>query len=69
VRSELVERGHAAESIDALLGHWFNGEEPWSYFSTFDFGKHIELLKGSLVPLMKEIGFKSIGSVLLKGKI
>lgn len=69
VRSELVERGHSAESIDALLGHWFNGEEPWSYFSSFDFGRHIELLKGSLVPLMKEIGFKSIGSVLLKGKI
>lgn len=68
IRSELVEMGHPIESIDALMGHWFTGEEPWSYFSSFGFDKHIELLKQNIGQILNQLGFRVCRSNLVTGK-
>jgi len=67
LRTKLLERNQPVESVDALLGHWSLGEEPWSIYSSFNISDYIKTLKTNLVPLMKEMGFKNIKSQLIKG--
>jgi integrase len=57
LRSELLERGCGAEVVDAFMGHWSFGEEPWAPFSTFNYAVYFSTLKGYLVPLLLEMGF------------
>jgi hypothetical protein len=47
------------ESINAFMGHWSNGEEPWGPYSSFNVPAHIETLRRFVEPLLKELGFKS----------
>jgi hypothetical protein len=63
VSAELLDRGCAPEVVDACMGHWFRGEEPWAQFSTFSFGDYKRALEGYLVPLLLDkIGFRAIRS-------
>lgn len=64
MRTELRERGCPAEVVDAFMGHWYRGEEPWGKFSSFSVHDYITSLATHLVPLMQELGWIPIRSVL-----
>ena|GEM_PF-1676253 len=56
LRTELLERGCNPEVVDAFLGHWQNGEEPFGLYSSFNFLEYIAELRTHLAPLLKDIG-------------
>jgi hypothetical protein len=56
LRTELLERGCNPEVIDAFMGHWHTGEEPFSPFSSFSFSAYALELSTHLLPLLAEIG-------------
>ncbi len=57
LRSELLERGCSAEVVDAFMGHWSFGEEPWAPYSTFNYAYYFDRLDQYIAPLLEEIGF------------
>jgi hypothetical protein len=62
IRTELCERGIAPEYLDAWMGHWFRGEEPFGPYSTFSYSEYITCLQASdcmLSQLFKQFGFES----------
>ena len=65
LRTELLEEGMPVEALDALMGHWFLGQEPWGPYSTFSIPEYVSILQDYLVPLMDELGFKLIKSPLV----
>lgn len=67
MRTELVERGCPIESVDAMLGHWALGEEPWAPDSSFQVGRHIKDLRCVVTPILQELGWKVIASPLTHG--
>lgn len=64
LRTELIEDGCPAEVIDAFMGHWSRGEEPFGWFSSFSFQEHVTTLESHLVPLLKDLGWQPIESAL-----
>jgi hypothetical protein len=60
VCTELRERGFPPEMIDALMGHWWRGEEPWGVFSSFTFLEFRRELERVLPPFLVELGFEPI---------
>lgn len=56
MRTELLARGCASEVVDAWMGHWHMGEEPWALHSSFSFQAYRNELERHLVPLLDEIG-------------
>lgn len=64
LRTELMEQEMPIESVNCLMGHWGQGEEPWGLYSSFNIPAHIDNLKVFLVPLIEELGFEFIPSRL-----
>lgn len=58
MRTELLARGCSIEVIDAYMGHWSIGEEPWSTYSSFTFQQYRDEMEKHLVPLMIDLGLK-----------
>lgn len=61
IRTELSEHGIAPEYLDAWMGHWFRGEEPFGPFSTFSYRDYIACLHTSdslLTKLFEAFGFE-----------
>jgi len=56
VRTELLECGCPMEVVDAWMGHWHTGEEPWAMYSSFGFQAYRDSLQLYLVPLLEKIG-------------
>lgn len=56
MRTELLTRGCATEAVDAYMGHWNMGEEPWATHSSFSFQQYRDEMEKFLVPLLDEIG-------------
>jgi len=56
MRTELLARGCSIEVVDAYMGHWSLGEEPWATFSSFTFQQYRDEMEKYLVPLMNDIG-------------
>lgn len=56
LRTELIERRCSPEVVDAFLGHWQQGEEPYGQFSSFSARYYVETLRTYLEPLLAEIG-------------
>lgn len=56
LRSELLLRGCNPEVVDAFMGHWHAGEEPFSPYSSFSFASYTRELRIHLEPLLAEIG-------------
>lgn len=56
LRTELIERRCPPEVVDAFLGHWQQGEEPYGLFSSFSAKRYVETLRVFLDPLLNEIG-------------
>jgi hypothetical protein len=56
LRTELLERCCPPEVVDAFMGHWQVGEEPFGIFSSFSFQDYVVTLQQYLEPLLHEIG-------------
>jgi hypothetical protein len=56
MRTELLIRGCAMEAVDAYMGHWNMGEEPWATYSSFSYQQYRDEMNKYLVPLLDEIG-------------
>lgn len=56
LRTELVESNCPTEVIDAFLGHWAQGEEPFGDYSSFCFADYVDTLRTHLLPLLEDIG-------------
>lgn len=60
LKSEMQERGCDPEMLEAYLGHWNTGQEPWvrsSSLHPIDFKKELEKF---LPPLLRSLDFKAI---------
>lgn len=64
VRSQLLWAGCGGEAIDALLGHWMRGAEPWGRFSTLPPAKWSQQIQVALIPLVEQLGLKVLPSPL-----
>ena len=62
LRTHLRLRGCPTEIVDAFMGHWARGEEPWGRYSSLSYGQITTELKRHLEPLITELGFKAIRS-------
>ena len=62
MRTELLARGCPTEVVDAWMGHWHFGEEPWGLYSSFSFQEYRAALQTHLIPLLDELGFN--GTIL-----
>lgn len=60
ISTELRERGFPPEMLDAWLGHWWRGEEPWGPHSSFCFLDYRRELENVLVPFLAELGFEPL---------
>lgn len=66
LRTELLEQGMPVEVLDAFMGHWVLGQEPWGPYSTFSFPQYVQALQGFLVPFLDdELGFGLVKSPLV----
>ena len=65
LHTQLKESGSSSELVDAFMGHWDAGQEPWSKHSTFCPRKYREHISSAMESLMQKQGWKAIeGSVL-----
>lgn len=65
LHTQLKERGCSAEIVDAFMGHWDSGQEPWAKYSTFcprEYRAHITL---RIEEVMQEQGWKVIKGIAL----
>lgn len=65
LRTELLERGCPAESVDAFLGHANAGENPLNALSTFDYDQHRKTISQYLQDIHRDIGLEPIPSRLV----
>ncbi len=56
LRTQLIERGCPPEVVDAFMGHWQQGEEPFGPYSNFSYGRFVQTLREYLLPLLADIG-------------
>ena len=57
LRSNLLERGCPSEVIDAFMGHWERGMEPFGRFSGMSIQEYRDILINYLAPLLEEDGW------------
>ena len=65
MRYELLDAKCPPEVVDAWMGHWWQGEEPWGCYSSFPFAEHRRQLNTYLVPVLSRLGFLPLKSRLL----
>ena len=58
IRTELLEQGFPPEIMDAWMGHWFQGEEPWGMCSSLSFAEYRRELERTLVPFLDRLGLR-----------
>ena len=64
----LRERGLDPEFIDAMMGHWWRGEESWGMFSSFSFATYRDQLKHILPNFLEEELFLEPIEIHYRGK-
>jgi hypothetical protein len=69
LRRYLIKQGAAIELINAQLGHWVSGELPLSHLSTFEHCQAITELNEFLNPMMDELGWEPLPSVLTRKRL
>jgi len=52
LRSNLLEMGGPSDVVDAFMGHWENGQEPWASFSTLGAIDYRDIIKPMLTKLI-----------------
>ena len=60
LRSSLLERKCPIEVINALMGHFERGEEPWGIYSGLSPTEYRNVLADKLEPILKEDGWEAI---------
>lgn len=60
MRTELLARGCPMEVVDAWMGHWYMGEEPWGPYSSFSFRSYRDMLEIHIKPLLDELGLDGL---------
>lgn len=60
LRSLLVKLGCPAELVDAFMGHWVRGREPWGRFSTLPPAVLVERLRPFVERALQTTGFKIV---------
>ena len=58
LRTELIERQCPPEVVDAFMGHWQQGEEPFGDYSSFSFADYVGTLRSYLEPLLSDIALQ-----------
>ena len=62
LRTHLRQSGCPAEIVDAFMGHWSRGQEPWGRYSSLSMTASIEVLKPYLLNIVDGVGFEVIRS-------
>jgi hypothetical protein len=62
LRYHMLDRGCAAEVVDAHFGHANFGETPFSRFSSFDYRLHLDQIDAVLEAIHDEIGLQPLRS-------
>lgn len=55
LRTELKERGCPIEIVNAFMGHWSRGEEPWGKYSSLSFDDFLAHIKQHIPAIMREL--------------
>ena len=63
LRSNLLERQCPVEVVNAFMGHFERGEEPWGIYSGLSPLVYRDILKDKLVPLLKEDGWEALSGL------
>ncbi|MDX8396322.1 MAG: hypothetical protein R8K22_07915 [Mariprofundaceae bacterium] len=63
LRTELVERKCPTEIIDAFMGHWHRGREPWGQYSTLSPRGYANTIGPCLDGIIQENGWKAIEGI------
>ncbi|WP_044409949.1 hypothetical protein [Thiomicrospira microaerophila] len=59
LRGRLLELNVPGHYIDAYLGHWHLGTQPWGQMSLFDQKDYIEKMSQTIPVILDELGFKA----------
>jgi len=62
MRYLLWERGLSPEYLDIFMGHWRERQEPWSRWSTLDYGDYLETIRGLVPSILRDLGFNESGT-------
>lgn len=62
LRTNLREKGCPAEVVDAFMGHWGRGQEPWGKHSSMSAYDLIEVLKPYIERLLNALGYQALRS-------
>ncbi|WP_298290565.1 hypothetical protein [Thiomonas sp.] len=62
MREALLDRGAEQEIVDAFMGHWSFGEEPWHPLSSLSPQDYADAIAPLMTSILNEIGFEPIAS-------
>ena len=65
MRNTLLEEGCPPEVVDAYMGHWSRGEEPWGKYSSFSFDDYRQTLGPHLIQILDLLGFEPFESSIV----
>jgi hypothetical protein len=63
MRYLLSERGLSPEYLDIFMGHWRERQEPWSRWSTLDYGHYLTAIKALVPSILNDLGFNTTGKI------
>ena len=67
LRGRLLELDVPGYFIDAYLGHWHTGTQPWGSMSLFHKELYFKMMKATLPKILSELGFKSPQQITQNG--
>jgi hypothetical protein len=59
LRGRLLELGVPGYFIDAYMGHWHAGTQPWGKMSIFDKSSYFRIIQTNIPSILRELGFSS----------
>lgn len=59
LRGRLLELGVPGYFIDAYMGHWHSGTQPWGKMSIFDKSTYFRVIRTNIPSILRELGFSS----------
>ncbi|MDR5900127.1 hypothetical protein QC823_14170 [Halomonas vilamensis] len=65
LHTHLKENGCSSEIVDAFMGHWDAGQEPWASYSTLCPQEYRNLLTPIIERLMVRLGWKALKGAAL----
>ena len=63
MREALLDRGAGQEVVDAFMGHWSFGEEPWHALSSLSPQDYIDAVAPLITSVLHDLGFAPIPSL------